>query len=173
MRLIFAMAPLVLAACTTTGSLPISAPQINAPLISERSQAVDDGPRVYQSLPTQTLTGGDCGLFLFGVRDPHAFTVFEDESTRRVKILHEGEVIETDVSEPSGSFIAGEAFGRVYQADEQGLRFTLTGQVGAQTPSGQALHDVVLRARAQTGHETVQPLGGVRTCRGSSAQITH
>ena len=132
---------------------------------------IANAPEVYSALPAQALDGGSCGIFLFHVREPHNFTLFEHEDQRLVKILHEGGIIETGVTAQDTSFIEGESFRRVYLADDESLTFTLTGSVGPESVTGQLLGDVVLRTREISGRETVQPLGGVRTCRGNAPTV--
>lgn len=131
----------------------------------EEAKEIATAPDRYDALPAQTLGDGECGIFLFKVREPHTFTLFENEAQSVVKILNGDQIIETGVTHQTASFIEGDAFRRVYLARDEQLTFTLTGSVGAETVSGQLLSDVVLKARELDGTETVQPLGGARQCR--------
>lgn len=117
-----------------------------------------------QALAPQTLAPGTCGLFLFELRAPNSFILFEDETARRVRLVQDGAVLELGVAPQGGAGVPGEALRRVYLDPERNVTYTLTGRIGAETASGQRLERVILRARTLDGVETVTPLGGVRRC---------
>lgn len=158
MRMILiAGAAMAASACVVTGSVPggdvdgvLQPPQAAAPV---------------SALPAQSLQPGQCGLFLFGVRPPNPFVVFEDEDARTVQIVHGGSRYTLPVTGQSAPFVSGEAFGRRYIAAEDSLTFTLEGRVGEETRSGTRLEDVILTVAQPDGTRTVRPLGGVRNCR--------
>lgn len=116
------------------------------------------------ALPPQQLAPGACGLFLFELREPNSFLVFENETSRRVRLLSDGRVAELGVPPQSAAMVPGDRFRRVYLDQARNVTYTLTGRVGEDTGSGQRLEDVILRERALDGTETVTPLGGVRRC---------
>ncbi|MCP2671958.1 hypothetical protein NHF40_13555 [Maricaulaceae bacterium EIL42A08] len=116
------------------------------------------------SLPAQRLDPGQCGLFLFGTRQPFDFVLFEDEAARQVTLVHGGSVYEIAITSRDAAFIAGDAFQRSYSTTDDGLRFTLDGTVGEQTSEGQQLNDVILTAHQLDGTRVVRPLAGVRRC---------
>ena len=153
---------LLVAACETNSIVPTQREAAQAEAL-----AIYNAPAQFEALPPQTLSDGACGIFLFHVREPHTFTLFENEAERTVKILHERQIIETGVTEQTASFVEGDQFRRVYFSNDEQLSFTLTGTVGPETVTGQMLNQVVLRTRQLDGTEIVQPLGGARTCRGN------
>lgn len=116
-----------------------------------------------EALAPQTLAPGRCGLFLFEVREPNRFVLFEDEN-REVKIVDDGRVVTLGVTPQSGVLTTGERFRRVYLDRARNLTYTLTGRVGMETGSGLRLEEVLLRRRSLDGAELVRPLGGVRRC---------
>lgn len=116
------------------------------------------------ALPPQTLAPGACGLFLFELREPNTFVLFENEAERRVRLLVDGAVLELDVARQDTATAPGETLRRVYLDPRRNMTYTLTGRLGAEIVSGQRLERVILRARTLDGQETVTPLGGVRRC---------
>ncbi|WP_440958051.1 hypothetical protein ACFELO_12265 [Oceanicaulis sp. LC35] len=132
-----------------------------APLIEQARSTPDRA----DSLPPQELADGQCGIFLFGMGEGHPFVVFENERAGRALILHDGVIHELGATPQPGAFVLGESFRRVYLDQTASLVFTLTGEVGEATGSGPRLENVLLRARAMDGSETVRPLGGVYSCR--------
>lgn len=136
----------------------------------ERAQLIEQArhtPERADTLPPQNLPDGQCGIFLFGMGDRHPFVLFENDRAGRALILHQGVIHELGVTPQPGAFVQGESFRRVYLDQPSNLVFTLTGEVGEETGSGPRLENVLLRARAINGSETVRPLGGVYSCRNS------
>ncbi|MGX6646601.1 hypothetical protein ACWCOP_01510 [Maricaulaceae bacterium MS644] len=120
------------------------------------------GPR--EALAAQTLAPGECGLFLFEVREPNNFVLFESETRRLVRLIEDDEVVELGVSPQSAEMVPGDRFRRIYLDAQRNMTYTLTGRVGEETRSGQRLEEAVLRTRRLDGTEIVRPLGGVRRC---------
>lgn len=140
----------------------------------ERAQLIEQArntPERVDSLPPQELAEGQCGIFLFGLGEAHPFVVFENERAGRALIVHDQTIYELGVTPQPGAFIQGESFRRVYLDQASNLVFTLSGVVGEETGSGPRLENVVLRARAIDGSETVRPLGGVYSCRTGSRAV--
>ncbi|XBQ16677.1 MAG: hypothetical protein ABL308_02110 [Oceanicaulis sp.] len=152
--LILLAAVTAIAGCANAPSLPGAPPAASQP----------EAPVRTDSLPPQRLAPGQCGVFLFELREPNAFVFFEDETARRVKIVHDGRIIETGVTPQSGAFVPGDQIRRVYLAQADNLTFTLTGRVGEETGSGLRVEDALLKTRFLDGSEIVRPLGGVRRC---------
>jgi len=105
------------------------------------------------------------GLFLFGRGAPNRFVMFENQTSRAVKIVHDGRIHELGVTEQRGALVTGESFRRVYLDSAHNLTFTLPGEVGEETGSGPRLVNVLLTVRALDASRVVRPLGGVRSCR--------
>lgn len=143
-------------ACATT--------EQGLPGVSRAEAANSDTPATVSSLPAQRLEPGQCGLFLFGTRQPFDFVLFEDEAARQVTLVHGGSVYEIAITSRDAAFIAGDAFQRSYASADDGVRFTLDGTVGEQTNEGQQLNDVILTAHQLDGTRIVRPLAGVRRC---------
>lgn len=156
--LLLAAAVLVpLTACAAgPGASPAAGPA------AQPMQSAPAGPR--DTLAPQSLAPGECGLFLFELREPNAFVLFESETRRQVRLIEDGAVVEMGVAPQSASMIPGEPFRRVYLDTARNVTYALTGRVGEETRSGQRLEDVVLRARQLDGTGIVRPLGGVRRC---------
>ncbi|MEQ8405027.1 MAG: hypothetical protein RKE49_08010 [Oceanicaulis sp.] len=132
--------------------------------LTPEAAAVLSAPERRDALPAQTLVRGECGLFLFELRAPNSFVLFENETARRVKILDDGLVVELGVPPQASVMVPGERFRRVYLDQGSNTTYALTGRVGEATGDDQQLEDVILRARLLDGTETVTPLGGVRRC---------
>ena len=159
MRIVlFCLIAILAAACASDGP----APQRNV------ADAVGDtlAPGYISSLPAQQLAPGQCGVFLFEIRAPNNFVVFEDEAARTVRLVHAGAVYEIRFTDQPGAFLPGEAFRRVYLARGENLTFLLNGTVGEETNAGRRINDVILTARQLDGTRTVRPLAGVRRCMG-------
>jgi hypothetical protein len=103
-------------------------------------------------------------LFLFELREPNAFVLFENETARQVSLIDDGARVTLGVPPQGGATAPGESIRRVYLDQARNITYTLTGRVGEETGSGQRLESVILRARTLDGVETVTPLGGVRRC---------
>ncbi|MGJ3232701.1 MAG: hypothetical protein ACFE0P_12990 [Oceanicaulis sp.] len=123
-------------------------------------------PERREALPPQELVRGECGLFLFELRAPNNFVLFENETERRVKLIDDRVVRELGVAPQTAAMIPGSQFRRVYLDQDTNTTHTLAGRVGEETGSGQRLEEVILRTRRLDGTEIVTPLGGVRRCIG-------
>jgi|GEM_PF-1349638 hypothetical protein len=157
LKLIAAALGLMLAACA-------AGPQA----VGEQTPAVPDAPDMREALAAQTLAPGECGLFLFEVREPNNFVLFESETRRLVRLIEGEQMVELGVAPQSAGrsagMVPGDRFQRVYLDAARNLTYTLTGRVGEETGSGQRLEAAVLRAQSLDGTQTVRPLGGVRRC---------
>ncbi len=123
-----------------------------------------DAPAPITSLPAQRLEPGECGLFLFEVRPPSDFILFEDESTQTVQIVHDGELYRFAAGMQAEAFLPGETLSRSYSGPDSELSFTLEGRIGQDTPSGTRLQDMILTVHAGDGTRVVRPVAGVRRC---------
>jgi len=125
-------------------------------------------PDMREALAAQTLAPGECGLFLFEVREANNFVLFESETRRLVRLIEDEQMVELGVAPQSAGqsagMIPGDRFRRVYLDAARNITYTLTGRVGEETGSGQRLEAAVLRTRRLDGTEIVRPLGGVRRC---------
>ncbi len=134
--------------------------------------ALMDAPDMRDALSAQTLAPGECGLFLFEVREPNNFVLFESETRRLVRLIENDQMVELGVAPrsagQSAGMIPGDRFRRVYLDAARNMTYTLTGRVGEESVSGQRLEEAVLRAERLDGTQVVRPLGGVRRCRARS-----
>lgn len=153
------LAGLVLAGCAAAGP----APQASAPVGAAGQQA----GRI-EALPPQSLPDGECGLFFWTSASPHRFILYENESRRVVKLVHDGEIIELGVVAQTVDMIEGDSFQRLYPAPARNLVFSVTGTIGERTGSGTRIERALLRVEQPSGAEIVQPVLGLRTCRTGS-----
>lgn len=154
---VIVLAGLVLAGCATA----VPAPQAPVRAASQEGGRID-------ALPPQNLPDGECGLFFWTSASPHRFIVYENESRRAVKLVHDGEIIELGVVAQTVDMIVGDSFERLYPAPSHNLVFSVTGTIGERTRSGTRIERALLRVEQPSGAEIVQPVLGLRTCRTGS-----
>lgn len=156
------MLVLTLAACAAA---PGATPQRTVTQAAVQTDSPMDAPDRRDALAPQTLAPGECGLFLFEVREPNNFVLFESETRRLVRLIEDDRSVELGVAPQSAAMIPGDRFRRIYLDAARNMTYTLTGRIGEETGSDQRLEEAVLRTRRLDGTEIVRPLGGVRRCR--------
>ena len=174
--LIAGLLALLLAACAVPGHPPGQWPEAAsspapgaAPARAPQPVAsTPDAPSVEpgEALPPQTLQPGACGMFFWTAALPHRLVLFENEADRRAEAVHDGTIHRMGVPSQRADFIHGDEFRRLYLHRETGRSFTVSGEIGATTPSGPRIEQAVIRVRERSGTETVRPVIGVRACRG-------
>ena len=117
-----------------------------------------------ERLPAQFLDRGQCGIFLFSVREPNNFIFFENQSLAKAKFLFEGKVAELYAEPIRETFILGERFSLFYTPKSKMFSVQVSGDVGANTASGQILAGVILTLQRADGMRVSIPLSGVRRC---------
>jgi hypothetical protein len=112
-------------------------------------------------LPAQTLSPGDCALFLFSRAEPSRFVAFAAADGESLILTLDGGVERLPAAAP---FVAaGNAFEQIYRADD-GLEARLTATLGEPLPQGRRAPEAALRLVSPDGAAQVTPLAGLVAC---------
>ncbi|HPE48269.1 MAG TPA: hypothetical protein PLR76_07730 [Hyphomonas sp.] len=137
-----------LCACSTT---PTSVP---GPVQPEKTVA---------SLPAQDLEPGECGLFLWTVREPHQLIFFRKaDSAAADGIIADKRTRLSAVAERGTIF--GQFLTDVDYRSEAGQTVTISLVPGEQVEDGQRTKSAEIRVRTVDGWETIIPASGLTAC---------
>lgn len=115
-------------------------------------------------LPPQTLSAGECGLFLWEMAAPRRFIFFTEASSGEALVLQESapqKLVMTDTN--------GEVFGQFftemqYLSADGNWSINLSLKPGEVLEGGQRVESGRLVTTGADGWETVVPITGVRAC---------
>ena len=154
---------------TTTGASSTASTQTPAPISDPPSDLVTDEFFRIGQLPAQTLTEGECGLFLFSGRPSPRFVFYGEAASGRGKML---------INDKETLFVRTEGDGEVFQLHftRQVFREPVDGleviinvepEDAAPDQKGQRIASGTLKMSSQDGWTLVMPVGGAATCESS------
>ena len=143
-----------LGACASGPNAPQSAPAALS--------AVEVVPT--NGLSPQVLPPGGCGLFLWGVSAPGAFSFFTQSNTQQALIYLDGEEVSLREAKLGGDIFGQFMTEQTYQSMQSGHVVNVSVEPGETISGGQRISSGRIVTTDPEGWETILPVLGVRAC---------
>lgn len=147
-------------ACATP-SAPAPQVETQAEVNIAPTPAPVSGP---QSLPPQTLSVNECGLFLWSKTDSASFVFFSKAGTREALFLRNGKQVLLREASNAGDIFGQFYTGATYQADGEPKPISLNYTPGEDIPNGARVPSGVITYFDQRDWKVTLPVLGVRYC---------
>lgn len=148
-----AMLAIALAACASS---PDREQASRLPEVPASGETVD-------SLQAQTLSAGECGLFLWTADSPRRFVFFFQAGNETADAIVDARQVRLSPTSQAGT-IFGQFMTNLGFVSPQGLRVNLSMLPGELVEGGQRVSSAQMSIIDTQGWETIVPLVGVRAC---------
>jgi hypothetical protein len=155
------MADLLRSACLAIAVL--CAP--GAAVAQSNGDRVDVGDFQLDGLPSQELSVGHCGLFLWSKSERPVFIVFASEQPAQATVRLNGKIRALKRTATAGEMVFGQFETQTFAGNGVTFQIDLTFDHAKPIQDGAVIKSGVLRSRNKQGFETLVPVGGMIGCK--------